>query len=311
MIRSRLRIAATLLIALVASLGWWTVAATPAGARAAATTRLTVTLGDLRVALTVPSGWHVSHTAPTPQCGCGGDYNPVCIVVTGDYGRNPNNCELMVGGNVSEQLPDEPVPGYRLPRCDSWTTTFEAHTWVGDRRGEYRIFLDRCHDRMSEQWTSLTTPAVSIWHPFSWGWDDTVAAGVAGSIQLSGTSIEQGRTTELGFVRNLVMRDGRAYVTIDRAVLSLSGHAMNRNPQTYVYRLAYRSRRFTGCPHFIGNCNTAQLVAQFRKGAHPADGSRPLIGRLVELRKSGRWWLNDANRWVFTSRGDPGHCGCH
>ena len=307
MLLSRMRTAAVLLVISAVSIGWCATAV-PAGA--APTTQLSIKLGELRVAITVPNGWHVSHTAPSPQCGCGGDYNPVCIVAGGDYARNPDNCELVVGGNWGEQVPDEPVPGSRLPRCDSWTTTFEADTRVGGRPGEYRIFLDKCHDRMSEQWTSMTTPSVSLWHPLSWGWDDTVAAGIAAALHLSAKGLKQGRTTELGYVRNIALHDGRAYVTIDRAVLSLNGHMMNHNPQTYVRRLTLQTRRFSGCPHFIGNCNTAQLLAQFRKGAHPADGTRPLVGRLVMLWKSKAWGLNDASIWKFVSRGDSGHCGC-
>ena len=307
MIRSRLHKSAAILLAAFVSIGWWAVAATPAGA--ATVHHLTVRLGDLRVTLTVPDGWHVSRTAPTPQCGCGGDYNPVCIVASGDYGLNPDNCELVIGGNVSTQVADEPVPGPRLPRCDSWTTTFEADSRFGIRPAEYRVFLDRCHDRMSEQWTSLTTPSVAIWHPLSWGWDDTVVAGVVGSAGIAAKGLTQGRTVQLGYVRNFVVRHGRPYITIDRAVLSLNGHMMNHNPATYTYALS-RSRAYSGCPHFIGNCSTAQLVAQFRKGTHPADGTHRFDGRLVQLWKNGTWGLNDASRWAFTSTGDPGHCGC-
>jgi hypothetical protein len=304
---TRLRITLASIIATLAGFGLVAVAAPPA--QAVSTHTLRIRFFDSTAVLTVPSSWHVSRTAPTPQCGCGGDYDPVCIVADGDYDRNPNNCELVVGGNTSTQVPDEPVPGYRLPTCDSWTTTYEARSRVGPYAGEYRVFLDRCHDRKSEQWTSLTTPSVSIWHPLHWNGDDTAAAAAARSLRIVAKRFDVGRTRDLGFVRKVVVRNRHAYVTIDRAVMSLSGHAINHNPATYVHRI--RQIRGNGdCPHFLSDCGAAQLLAQFRKGAHPADGTRPLRNRLVLLTRYGGWSLDGAYRNPFTSGGDSGHCGC-
>jgi hypothetical protein len=308
MIGHRLRTTLAPLVAALVGVGWLAIAVPPASA--AATHSVTITFGDTRIVLTVPTSWHVSRTAPTPQCGCGGDFNPVCIVASGDYDLNPNNCELVVGGNYSTQRPDQPVPEYRLPRCTSWTTTYEAHRPVGAYRGEYRIFLDRCHDRKSEQWTSLTTPSVSIWHPLSWGADDDSAAVAVGSAIVAGRGMTQGRTRELGYVRNVVVRDGHAYLAIDRAVMSLTGHMMNWYPATYLHRLVWDGVR-GGCAASVLECSPTELRAQFRKGTDPADGSRPLAGRLVELdRWEHGWYVTGVYRWVFTSTGDPGHCGC-
>jgi hypothetical protein len=264
------------------------------------------------VVLIVPSSWHVSRTAPTPSCGCGGDYPPVCIVATGDYGLNPNNCELVIGGNWSEQLSDEPVPGSRLPRCDDWTTTYEADSRVGAHAGQYRIFLDKCHDRMSEQWTSLTTPSVAIWHPLHWAADDTTAADVVSSARIVAKGLTPGRTRDLGYVRNMFRHDGYVYVRIDRAVMSLTGHAINHYSTTYTYRLQPR-KYYGGCRQFLSNCTPRQQLAQFRKGAHPADGTRALVNRLVDMNRMDAnkpWALSEASLWKFESRGDPGHCGC-
>jgi hypothetical protein len=252
MTRHRLRTTLVLLVAALISAGSWVIATTPAAA--ATTKELTVRIGNVRLVLTVPSSWHVSRTAPTPQCGCGGDFDPVCIVASGDYRLNPNNCELIVGGNFSSQRLDVPVPGYRLPRCDSWTTTYEADSRIGDLPGEYRIFLDRCHDRKSEQWTSLTTPSVSIWHPLRWSADDTTAANAVRSVQLFAKGLTRGRTDDLGYVRNVFIRNGHTYVTIDRAVLSLSGRTLNHNPATYVHRIR-RTQGYPGCPRFLDACS--------------------------------------------------------
>ena len=309
----RLRTTVVLLVTLFVGFAWLAVAMMPA--HAVTTHTLTIHFGtwrygDSRVELTVPSSWHVSQTAPTGQCGCGGDYDPVCIVASGDYGLNPNNCELVVGGNISEQLPDEPVPGWRLPKCDDWTTTYEAHSQVGLRPAEYRIFLDRCHDRKSEQWTSLTTPSISIWHPLHWSYDDTLAANAVHTAGIAGRGMKQGRTNQAGYVRNMFEHDGRVYLTLDRAVASLNGHMMNRYPTTYTYRLRPR-KYYGGCPQFFVNCTPEQLLTIFHKGLHPADGSRPFAGRLIGLGRSTRGWgVGEARRWKFESRGDPGHCGC-
>ena len=303
----RLRTALVPLVAALAGLGWLAVAVVPA--QASTTHNLTIRFGDTRVVLTVPSSWHVSRTAPTPQCGCGGDFDPVCIVASGDYDLNPNNCELVVGGNYAEQVPDEPVPGYRLPRCDSWTTTYEADRPFGAYPGEYRIFLDRCHDRKSEQWTSITKPSVSVWHPLHWNADDDIAAAAVGSTHIRANGLTQGWTRDLGYVRKVVIRNRHAYVTIDRAVLSLSGHMMNYNPATYVHRIQ-RVKGFDHCPRFLGNCGATDLRAQFRKGEHPADGTRPLAGRLVLTNRLTGWYIDWGHRYAFHSYGDSGHCGC-
>jgi len=307
MIRHRLRTTLALLITAAVSVGWSLTAATPAAANA--TKQLAVQQGTVRLTLTVPSSWHVSASSPTPQCGCGGDYNPVCIVASGDYDLNPNNCVLVIGGNWGSAQPDEPVPGYRLPKCADWTTTYEAHGHVGVRPGEYRIFLDRCHDRKSEQWTSLTTPSVSIWHPLSWGADDASAAYAVQTAVVAGHDITQGRTSDMGYVRRMFRRDGHIYVAIDRVVMSLSGHLMNHDPATYVHRLSWR-KGSTNCPHFLSNCSPAELLAQFHKGAQPADGTRPLAGRAVAVYRYHGWSMNDLERWAFASTGDSGHCGC-
>ena len=174
---------------------------------------------------------------------------------------------------------------------------------------EYRIFLDRCHDRKSEQWTSLTTPSVSIWHPMQWDFRDTLAADAVAGARIVTKGLQQGRARDLGYVRNVVLRDGHAYVTIDRAVMSLNGHAMNHNPATYVHRIR-RIKGYDRCPHFISNCSAAQLRAQFLKGTHPADGTRPLAGRLVLMSNYSGWSLDDAYRYAFRSTGDLGRCGC-
>lgn len=261
-------------VATLLGVACWT--ATTTAAHASTTKQLTVRFYQVRVVLTVPTSWHISQTAPSPYCGCGGDYQPVCIVDSGDYDRNPNNCELVIGGNGDTQRFDYPTPGARLPRCDSWTTTYEADSRIGARPAQYRIFLDRCHDRKSEQWTSLTVPSVSIWHPLSWTVDDDIAANAVQNTQLSGRSLEQRRVTELGYVRRVFVRDGHTFVRIDRAVLSLSGHITNHSPQTYLHRIF----------------------------------ETPRVGRLVEMRNFGRWSVDRAYRWAFQSWGDDGHCGC-
>jgi hypothetical protein len=303
----RLRSTVVLLVILFVGFAWLAVAMVPA--RASTMHTLTIRFWTGGVVLTVPSSWHVSAHAPTEQCGCGGDFDPICIVSSGDYHLNPNNCELVVGGNVDHQRPDDPVPGYRLPKCDSWTTSYEAHSQFGSYPGEYRIFLDRCHDLKSEQWTSLTTPSISIWHPMQWNYNDTLAAHAVGGARIVAKGLKKGRVVDLGYVRDVFLRNGHAYVRIDRAVMSLNGHAMNHNPATYMHRI----RRVKGagrCPHFISNCGAAELRAQFRKGPHPADGTRPLANRLIQMSYYAGWSLDDASRYAFESMGDPGHCGC-
>lgn len=307
MIRHRLRSTVIALLATLVGVGWWATATSPAAA--ATTKRLTVRFYHVRVVLTVPNSWHVSQTQPTADCGCGGDYDPVCIVASGDYDLDPYNCELVVGGNLDEQRPDEILPDWRLPRCADWTTTYEARGQLGTRPGEYRIFLDRCQKMKSEQWTSLTRPSISIWHPLHWNWDDDVAATAAQGAVVSGRGMTEGRRIEVGFLRGLTLRNHHAWATIDRVVLSLSGAVLNHNPATYVHRLR-TGESFSGCPRFITNCDAAQLVAQFDKGRHPADGTRPLAGRLVELDNYAGWHLDYASRYAFESMGDPGHCGC-
>ena len=300
----------TTLISFVAALvgvGWLAVAIVPANATPMH--RLTIRFGSMRVVLTVPSAWHVSRTSPTPQCGCGGDFNPVCIVASGDYGLDPNNCELMVGGNYDEQVPDEPVPGYRLPACDSWTTPYEADSAIGGYHGQYRTFLDKCHDQMSEQWTSTTRPSVAIWHPFHWTYDDTVAAKIVSTVRVVAKGLDQRVTNELGYLRNLTLHNGHAYATVDRVVRSLNGRMINHSPATYTHRLD-RHRGYPGCRRWLIDCSAAQLRAQFLKGTHPADGTRPLDGRLVQMMYGTAWSLDSATRYKFESSGDSGHCGC-
>jgi hypothetical protein len=285
-------------------------------ASAAHTKQLKVTVGQARVVLSVPSTWHVSKTAPTPSCGCGGDYQPVCIVASGDYRNNPNNCELVVGGDIAFQRTDTPVPGWRLPKCGNWTTSYAADAHLGTRMADYRIFLDRCHDKKSEQWTSLTTPSVSIWHPMRWKTDDEAAATAAGSAKITGRRTA-GRTSDIGYVRNVTVRSGHAYVTIDRVVPSLKGKVINRNHATYTYRLRTPSHLAQGdepCSSYWPDCTAGQLRAQFRQGAHPAGGTKRLAGRLLRIDTSDidpkQRVLSDPYLYKFSSTGDRGHCGC-
>jgi hypothetical protein len=142
-----------------------------------------------------------------------------------------------------------------------------------------------------------------------WSWDDTEAANAVATARLLGRHLTQGRTRDSGYVRNMFHHNGRVYITIDRAVPSLSGHMINRYPTTYTYPL-HRRKYYGRCPRYFSSCTPDMLLAQFRKGTEPADGTRRLVGRLVGLRKDTGWFVSGAYRWKFESHGDPGHCGC-
>jgi hypothetical protein len=109
------------------------------------------------------------------------------------------------------------------------------------------------------------------------------------------------------------LSNGHAVVSIDRVVLNLDGTVINNTPATYRYRLSTPANPdLTDCVRFLSGCSAHQLVAQFRKGLHPADGTRALDGRLVlVLRQFGSpFTISQGGGYKFTSTGDSGHCGC-
>lgn len=272
-------------------------------ASAATTKHLTVRFYHARVTLTVPSSWHVSKTQPTANCGCGGDYRPVCIVASGDYGLDPYNCELVIGGNLAWNQPDRPVPDWRLPKCSNWTTSYDAGAKLGRTPADYRIFLDRCHTRKSEQWTSATAPSIAIWHPLSWGADDKAAAAAARGAHIVTKSRQ--RPADLGYVRDLVLHHGRAYVSLDRVVWSLDGSLINDSHRTYTYRLTTSHHRYK-CVGDWPSCAAHQLRHYFLRG----DLSRHALWVQPADADGTGYTLEESATPKFESTGDPGKCGC-
>jgi hypothetical protein len=299
------------LAVLSALLSW-----TPASAATppAHTRQLTVDFYHSHVTLTVPAGWHKSHTRPTPSCGCGGAYRPVCIVASGDYGLDPDNCVLMVGGNAQEQTPDYPLPSWRLPKCKHWTTTDEADSSLGTVAADYRAFRNNCSGARSEQWTSVTEPSITLWHPIRADASDLAAAHAVGSARIGGRHLTYGRNADTGRVRNVWAHDGHAFISVDRVVVSLDGTLINHNPTTYDYRVSAPRHDTTpaACRHYLEGCTAGQLVAQFHKGVHPSDGTHALDGRVVSLYRyeQGAFSLAPFAVYAFTSDGDSGSCGC-
>lgn len=306
---------AAVLAVLSALLSWTPASAATPQHAAEATKQLSVRFYQVSVTLTVPRSWHKSHTRPTGSCGCGGAYRPVCIVASGDYGLDPDNCVLMVGGNSQLQTPDYPVPSWRLPKCKHWTTTDDADSHLGTVAADYRAFRSECSGIRSEQWTTVTEPSIGLWHPIRGDASDqaTTAEAVA-SAHVAGRHLSHGRSEDTGRVRNVWAHDGRAFVSLDRVVLSLDGSLINHSPTTYDYRV-FASRHDTdhaACRRYLEGCTAHELVAQFRRGLHPSDGSRPLDNRLVSLYRYGKgpFSLSGYAPYAFTSAGDTGTCGC-
>jgi len=290
--------------------------ATTSPTPASATHVLSVHFPKLTVRVTVPRTWHVARTALSEQCGCGSAYNPVCVVAKGDYDRNPYDCKLVIGGGLGFQGYDLPLPTWRLPSCRSWDTSYEADSRLGRWPAEYRIFLDRCHDRKAEQWLSVTYPSVGLWHPLSWGADDRAAAEAARSIRVSRHLVTK-RASDLGRVRNVQLVSGRPVITVDRVVQSLDGSWINESDKTYRYRIQPQNHGATwaGCLGNWSMCSAKELRRQFLKGAHPADGTRPLAGHVVLITVDDRSSRlhdvsNPGRNYRFVSSGDHGPCHC-
>ncbi|MGH8862669.1 MAG: hypothetical protein ACRDVG_15790 [Jatrophihabitantaceae bacterium] len=238
----------------------------------------------------------------------------MCIVSGGGYNHNPYNCQLVIGGGRYEQTPDTPVPDWRLPACGRWITATEGRQSMGNSAAVWRVFGDRCHHRASEQWTSLTRPSIGIWHPFRNRSSDEFAEDAARTARVLGSPARR-TDNDLGFVRGVRVYAGHAIVRIDHVVATLDGRLMNPVPATVGYRLLTPTSVTTGqlsCVHYVSSCTAAQLRAQFRKGRHPADGTRPLAGRLVRVvifPGEHRMTIFDGRRERFVSYGDRG-CGC-
>ncbi|MEO8888357.1 MAG: hypothetical protein ABI301_08100 [Jatrophihabitantaceae bacterium] len=277
-----------------------------------ATTPLTIEFADRKVTLDVPVGWHVSHTAPAHGCGCDSDFAPVCVVAHGDYDRNPDNCELVVAGNLYDQLGDYPNPGDDLPRCARWSTVYDADVTAAGYPADYRQFRSSCSGRISEQWATVTTPQISFWHPLAGATDEAAVQLAVVHARISGT-VRTGRADDVGHVRAVTAVDKtHVRIAVDRIVLSLDGSVINHNPATYSYRVITNDGASAGqCAADIVNCSAAQLLAQFAKGTHPADGTEALAGAIVRLLpyNDGTLQLEPFTPYRFTSNGDHG-CGC-
>jgi len=158
-------------------------------------------------------------------------------------------------------------------------------------------------------------PSVGLWHPLSWGSDDAAAAAAARSVRVSGRVATQ-RLDDFGRVRGVRVIDGHAFVTLDRVVQSLDGGWLDRSHRTYRYRLHLPTRpaRARLCARDRTTCSATQLRRQFRKGAHPADGTRPLADRVVLVERDVAFPRTfDLIRITpsrFRSSGEPGVCGC-
>lgn len=275
-------------------------------------TRLTVDGYPSRITLTVPAGWHPSRTRLSLGCGCGGPHPTVCLVASGDYAHDPNNCVLVVDtADHAIADPDHPVPSTRLPKCNSWTTTDDATVTVAGIPAEYRQFLDSCDGSRSEQWVLAGAPGVAFWHPLTpASTHDDVLRAIESATIPARTSLV--RIADVGYLRSLVHRADGVHVTIDRVVASLDGSVINYNPATYEYRIVPSSgSNGADCARYLTACSAAQLVAWFAKGAHPADGSAPLAGRLVDVYGGADGTMSFATLSPFRSYGDSGNgCGC-
>jgi hypothetical protein len=118
-------------------------------------------------------------------------------------------------------------------------------------------------------------------------------------------------------VRNVRIVRGLPVITLDRVVQSLDGDLINGSHKAYRYRIYPQSHGATwsACLRNWSMCSAAQLRRQFAKGAHPADGTRPLAGHAVLLVRNGRLprtydVMNQASHYRFVSAGDRHSCRC-
>jgi len=280
------------------------------------TKRLTIPGYPKTITLSVPLTWRASRTLLSLGCGCGSPQPIVCLVATGDYARNPNNCVLVVQStNHAAVDHDRPLPSIKLPKCGSWTTSDEATVTVSGIAAEYRQFTDRCDGSRSEQWVLSGAPSVAFWHPINAAStrDDVLRAIESATIPARTNTAPSGDT---GYVRSLVQRADGVHVIIDRVVESLDGTVINYNPATYDYRVAiYTGGRApnVSCTKYLPECTGRELLARFAKGPRPSDGSQPLDGALVRVYggPAARYDLNLESLTAFKSHGDTGHgCGC-
>jgi hypothetical protein len=94
--------------------------------------------------------------------------------------------------------------------------------------------------------------------------------------------VDARRQMDEGYLRGLTKLADGYHVTIDRVVVNLDGSVTNVNHATYDYRLA--GSLVTNGDSPCSGCNVMDDVyRQYRKGPHPADGSKPIDGAFVTL----------------------------
>jgi hypothetical protein len=275
----------------------------PTSTAGAATQQLGLTFsGGTRMSVTVPQGWAVSKTQPD---GCCSSPQTVCVVAPGgEYAGDSSNCALAVTlTQLSLGLsPDVPWPVGNQQSCAAWKTTAENETTISGRPVEYRRFLNTCNGLAAEQWTTMSTPQVVFWHPLTAVSTAAVVATAVDSAVLPAVTNAH-RAYDVGYIRGVTKQADGYHLQIDRVVPNLDGTVINVSPGTFDY-LIY-GIGFAGAPEppvCVGpdtsGCTNEYLLAQFKKGPHPADGSYAIDGAYVELTMPGD---NNAMEPLFSS----------
>jgi hypothetical protein len=254
----------------------------PASTATPPTKKLDVRLGTTSatsavVTLTVPRTWSLSRTQPEACC----NIPPTVCLVSGraDWANDPDNCVLTVtwaahGVNLSPDMP-RPVPNRT---CHRWATTQDSDQPIQGRPAEYRAFLNRCTGLSSEMWTVMSAPQIAFWHPITNGSTHAAAAAIIASAVLPPVT-DTSRQFDEGLLKALIHTPAGYRITIDRVVGNLNGTLINNNPATYTYALS-QGLGESGPWTFT---SMDQVLAQVRKGTHPADGTPPLAGAYVEI----------------------------
>lgn len=247
---------------------------------AAALHTITLTFPHAAVAVSVPSGWVVSHTSPPACC-----MTPPtqCLVRSGaDYSGDANGCLLTVtlGDDGKTVDPDSPYPYSGQSKCQHWQTMAESAGHIQGRLGEYRKFHDPCSGATYEQWTIMSSPMIAFWHPVSTESPATLAKQIVDSATLP-TEVDARRQVDAGYLKAMTKQADGYHVTIDRVVVNLDGSTTNLNHATYDYRLLSFAQS-GGAP--CGGCTTLDdYYHQYLKGTHPSDGTKPVNGAFARL----------------------------
>jgi hypothetical protein len=124
-------------------------------------------------------------------------------------------------------------------------------------------------------WTILSGPQLAFWHPITAQSSHDTVAAIVTSATLPPVA-DPRRQFDEGYVRSVSVQSGTYHVTIDRVVVGLDGTVINQNPATYDYAI-------TGGVASNNYYNMSQVLTQFRKGPHPADGTPAVDGTYVQI----------------------------